>query len=160
MQAQLKHATAAKHSVDEKLANALKVSERAYQSLVLADKRETELEEEIRRLKAWMQSSASSARDLDSAEKMSTEERTRFDGLLAKVRGQTGSLISAASVLTGIVIKVLNLEKDLTHAREQLRNIEELKQNLSKEISNHKAQSDAATELVGSSASWRISLPV
>ncbi|KAG8960575.1 hypothetical protein FRC00_014680 [Tulasnella sp. 408] len=68
LQAQLKHATAAKHSVDKKLANALKISERAYQSLVLADRRETELEEEIRRLKAWMQSSASSARDLDSAE--------------------------------------------------------------------------------------------
>lgn len=77
--------------MDEKLANALKVSERAYQSLVLADKRETELEEEIRKLKALKQSSASSGRDLDSAEKMSAKERTRSDILLATVRVQTGS---------------------------------------------------------------------
>jgi chromosome segregation ATPase len=86
LEGELQRAVHAKAAVDEKLANAIKVSERAYASLVAADKQQTELEEEIRRLRALMSASSASTELLNSATTMTAEEREKFRLLVLQVR--------------------------------------------------------------------------
>lgn len=153
LQQSLEKAALAKAAVDEKLSNALKVSERAYQSLVLADQRQMELEEEIRRLKALRNASADAARVLDSAQKMSDEERDKFEALLIQVR--VGRNIASNYVAPHdnrsqppLDIQVASLEDELSGARDQLRYAEQLKRDLSVQIAQYKAECSETAEKV------------
>lgn len=100
VQADLQRATHAKTHVEEKLQSAIKIGQRAHAILAQADKKQSELEAEIERLKRQRDASEWSSTLVDSAVSLYDRESDRFEGLLAQLKVLGEKLEQSRSDLT------------------------------------------------------------
>lgn len=108
--ADLQRARNNKAAVDAKLRDAIKVGERAYQLLLQADRKQTELEQEIERLRRWREASDSSSSLLDSAATLCDLQVDRFEGLISHIKRLESDLERSCSDL----VKTQDLKKGLS----------------------------------------------